>query len=162
MKLLLKIALFVTVIAVLPSEVRSEIILCNETEDTLEYSMVWDEGIPVFAPIWKTAGWYRLQPGSCLTRLRGNVRQELYLSVRRLLANGPFLAVYSLTERKYYTKGMYGIEDLFCVKPDVRKFERTVKHFEDLRECPIGWVLQTYNVMGFTTARTNLTMTFGD
>lgn len=134
----------------------------GELDETLEYSMVWDEGIPVFAPIWKTAGWYRLQPGSCLTRLRGNVRQELYLSVRRLLANGSVLGVYPLTEKKYYTKGMYGIEDVFCVKSGVRKFERTVKRFEELRECQAGWALQIYNIFGFTTARTNLTMTFGE
>jgi hypothetical protein len=162
MKVFLKVALSVIIVAAVSSTAWAEIVMCNETDETIDYSMVWDEGIPVIAPIWKTAGWYRLKAGECITRLKGDVRQELYLSIRRLTSRGPVLAVYPLMERNYYTKGMYGIEDFFCVKLGAQAFERTVQRLEQLRECPNGWVSQTYNILGFTTAGTRLTMRFGE
>lgn len=160
MRMFPQIVLILAMVAAIPSLAWAEIKMCNKGSDTLEYSMVWDEGIPVFAPIWKTAGWYTLKPSVCRTILRGNVRQEVYLSIRRLTSEGPVLMLFQLEEKDYYTKGMYGIETTFCIKGDNQPFERTVQNIEDLKECPGGWVGQTYNIMGFTTARTNLTMNF--
>jgi hypothetical protein len=160
--MLLTVALSLAVLAAIPSKASAEIILCNRTNETIDYSMVWDEGIPVIAQVWKTAGWYRLAAGACITRLKGSVRQELYLSVRRLTPKGPVLAVFPLTERNYYTKGMYGIEDVFCVKRNSQVFERTVQRLEQLRDCPDGWVSQTYNVLGFTLAGISFTMEIGE
>jgi uncharacterized protein DUF1036 len=160
MRMLPKIALILVIAAVTPSAVWAEIKMCNKWSNTLEYSMVWDEGIPVFAPIWKTAGWYTLNPGECRTILHGNVRQEVYLSVREISSEGAVLAVFPLEEKDNYTKGMYGIETFFCVKGDNQPFERTVQKVEQLRECPKGWFSQTYNMMGFTTVGTTITMNF--
>jgi Protein of unknown function (DUF1036) len=162
MKMLVSVTLALMALAAIPSKASAEIILCNETAATIEYAMVWDEGIPVIAPIWKTAGWYRLAAGACITRLKGSVRQELYLSIRRLTPQGPVLALYRLDERNYYTKGMYGIEDVFCVKRGGQAFERTVQRLEQLRDCPDGWVGQTYNMLGFTTAGISFTMHLGE
>jgi hypothetical protein len=162
MRTLVEFSLTLLMVATLSSKAWAEIIPCNEKKETIEYAIVWDDDTPIIAQVWKTAGWYRLKPGTCMTILQNSGRQELYLSVRQVTPKGPILSVYPLTERQSYTKGMYGIEDIFCVKRDSQVFQRTAKRLEELRQCPDGWLGQTYNILGFTTAGTSLRMTLGE
>ncbi len=152
---LIKLSFLLAIYVLSISGASAEIEICNERNKTIEFSMVWDKGIPIIAPFWKTAGWFKLEPAKCETIVGGHKRQELFLSVRELTSKGPILIHYPLTHQEFYREGMYGVERLFCVKNNNQPFDRIVDRLEELQECPEGWSYQTYNIMVFATARTD-------
>lgn len=133
--------------------------ICNRSDKTMEYAMVWDEGIPIYADIWKASGWHRLGPKACVTQLRSSYRQELYLSVRYLTDSGPRLADYGddINEAcDWCDTELLGVETFFCVART--DFERTEGDWSDHQNCPAGYYYQLFNLFALSGPRNNLTI----
>lgn len=140
----------------------ADVTLCNKMDrDYLDYAMLWDEGIPVFADIWIVQGWYRLEPGRCKTILKSSYRQTVYLSIRTSYrgTGDPRISHYdpaAINRDPYVTKGWHTIEAFFCVRDG--SFRRTENEIEDHTRCPPGYYLQLFNQLGFAPVRTDLTL----
>ena len=132
--------------------------ICNRSDERMEYAMVWDEGIPVFADIWKAAGWYHLDPGSCVTQLSSSYRQEMFLSVRYMSVDGLTLANFGVDDITcpLCDTQLLGIERFFCVSRE--EFERTEDDLEDHEQCPAGYYYQLFNLYAFSAATSDLTI----
>lgn len=128
---------------------------CNRTDKTMEYAMVWDEGIPIYADIWKASGWHRIGPKACVTQLRSSYRQELYLSVRYITESSARLADYGVDKPcDWCDSALVGVETFFCVART--DFERTEDGCKDHQSCPAGYHYQLFNLFAFSAPASNL------
>ena len=131
--------------------------ICSRMKNKVSYAMVWDEGIPVFATIWKASGWFVLDSGQCRTVLVTDSRQELYLSVVEILPSGKGqLLAPRLDNREIVQSGFRGIEIPFCVRKE--PFQRTAKKLKELQQCPAGYYQQLFNFLMFSAKRVNYTL----
>jgi len=133
-----------------------QMIICNKQQNPVQYAMIWDEGIPIFADFWKASGWFRIEPGECQTVLNSRNRQELYLSVLEIPPQGGSrLFTPKLDDSEIIQSGYRGIEIPFCVKAD--SFQRTESNLDDLKRCPPDYYQQLFNFLLFSAKGVNFT-----
>lgn len=141
---------------------RADVTLCNERDERhYEYAMIWDEGLPFIAEIWKAQGWRSLPPKACVTILKTNARQTVYLSVRhKYRAEGrayiSHFPAEDINRNDWVNSGWHVIESFFCVQEG--DFFRTENSVESHRTCPPNYHMQLFNLMGFAAVNTNLTL----
>lgn len=142
----------------------AEVSVCNRNNrDHINFAAIWDEGSPFINETWHAQGWFTLQPNTCMT-ITSDRRKRffVFLSLRKIYnGRGNPIIIHSPVEELNLSenavpKGWNKIEDFYCVKGE--NFRRTEGTFEAHATCPPDYYSQMFNVAGYTTSYTDLTL----
>jgi len=136
--------------------------VCNRSNERMEYALIWNDGVLIFNPTWRAAGWRRLEAGSCVTEIRGDIAQHVYLSIHYVDSSGRRrIADYGFDNREpcyYCDTEMMAISDEYCVRDE--PFSRQESSLAAMAVCPEGYQLEIFNIWAYSIAPASLDMDF--